>query len=199
MIQKKPKESLTIQMNTGDCTPGQHRRLQDEVNEQCKNKLRGCKGTDSCSELLAKIINNSNCIRARQTINNTCYRGGDAGHQTAAQIAVNALIKCQTLYTSKCREEAPETIPEPVPIPAPVSIWDKVRNFTQEVVESGLDAEQAAEQFFRENPEIAWTIIIVGVIGIIALLADDLTIAGIADDFLIPIVGALVRVAWRYV
>ena len=61
-----------------------------------------------------------------------------------------------------------------------------------------MDAEQAAEEFLHQNPEIAWTIVILGSIGIVALIADDVTLAAIADDILIPVISVLVRVAWRF-
>lgn len=185
------------QSDPGDCTIGQHRRLQNNVNEKCKSK-RGCKGTDSCAELLEKQAKNSQCINARVTINNTCFKGGDAGHNDAVRQATNALIICQKFYTKKCKRDKPENVPNPVTVPVPESTWNRIRHFVHEVAKSGVDHEKAAEQFLRENPTIAWSIIAIGVVGIIALIADDLTVAGIADDVLIPIVGTLIRVAWRF-
>jgi hypothetical protein len=82
--------------------------------------------------------------------------------------------------------------------PAPRSTLDEIKEFARRVVETGVDAEQAAEQFFVEHPGIAWTVLGLGAVGIIALVADDVTIAGIADDVLVPVIATLMRVAWRF-
>jgi hypothetical protein len=78
------------------------------------------------------------------------------------------------------------------------STLELIKEFARRVVSEGLDAEQAAEQFLRENPGLAIAILALGALGIAALLADDLTLAGIADDILIPIIATLMRVAWRF-
>ena len=59
---------------------------------------RACNGkTDSLAYINAKIDRNAQCIAARQRINNTCYRGGDANHKQAPEEAQNALMTCQRL------------------------------------------------------------------------------------------------------
>lgn len=84
----------SLQRSRGDCTDSEHRQLQAEVNERCKNRPRGCSGTHSLAELEERIANNAACIAARQRINHRCFRGGDAGHQEAVMGAVNALRIC---------------------------------------------------------------------------------------------------------
>jgi len=94
-----------------------------------------------------------------------------------------------------------ELEPEPGLRPVPVtelSAYELILQWAREVIESGADATQAADEFLRQHPEIAWTILILGVVGIIALAADDVTLVGIADDVLIPVIAALMRVAWRF-
>jgi hypothetical protein len=99
----------------------------------------------------------------------------------------------------------PKPVPVPVPVPSPEkekkpkpSTYRLILEWARQVINSGADAVQAADEFLRQNPGIAWTILILGVVGIIALAADDVTLAGIADDVLIPVITALIRVAWRY-
>ena len=104
----------------------------------------------------------------------------------------NALANC-IAQTVRCRNQ-----PVWIPVEQPETTYDKIKDFAKRVYEEGLDAEQAAEQFLQDNPGIAWTIIGLGVVGILILIADDATLAGIADDFLIPIIGTLIRVAWRF-
>lgn len=84
------------------------------------------------------------------------------------------------------------------------AFWDEaeqklglIMEFAREVYESGADAYGAAERFLAENPELVGVIIALGVVAIIALVADDLTIAGVADDWMVPIVAALEWVAIR--
>jgi hypothetical protein len=96
---------------------------------------------------------------------------------------------------------APDLVPEPGLRPVPVanpSTYKLILEWARHVIESGADAAQAADEFLRQHPETAWTILILGVAGIIALAADDVTLAGIADDVLIPLIAALMRVAWRF-
>jgi hypothetical protein len=86
---------------------------------------------------------------------------------------------------------------EPSTEHAPESNWERVAEWARRVYEEGLDATEAAEDFLRENPELIGVIIGAGAIAIVALIVDDATIVGIADDVLIPIIGALEWVALR--
>ena len=99
-------------------------------------------------------------------------------------------------YNRRQRRRVPQqrTVPQTVPR----STLDKIREFARRVIESGVDAEQAAEEFLQNNPEIVWAVLILGSIGIIILLADDFTLAGFADNVLIPVIATLMRVAWRF-
>ena len=54
--------------STGNCTPDQHRRLQDAVDNRCGAAL-ACNSTDTAEELSEKIGQHSRCIDARHTIN----------------------------------------------------------------------------------------------------------------------------------
>jgi hypothetical protein len=78
----------------GTCTATQHRTLQNDVDNQCGAAL-ACLGTDNQATLSSKIGQQSRCITARKTINNTCFGGGDAGHNTAITQRNNAIANCQ--------------------------------------------------------------------------------------------------------
>ncbi|WP_218082521.1 eCIS core domain-containing protein [Anthocerotibacter panamensis] len=90
-------KNLIQRQDTGDCSAGEHRQLQNDVNEKCKNRPRGCSPGDSLADVEQKIQNNAECISARERINHRCYQGGDPGHQEAVQVAVNTLIRCQAV------------------------------------------------------------------------------------------------------
>ncbi len=100
----------------GDCTPGEHRTLQDEVNRACKGSRRRCLSSDSCPTIWQKIESNSECIRARSVINARCFRGGDIGHNQAVMAAVGALNNCWSVYNQNCQDWSP-----PVPVPERVA------------------------------------------------------------------------------
>jgi len=116
---------------SGDCTPVEHAALQAEVKEYC-DRNRSCRATDSCPDLLEKISNNQGCIQARVKINTKCFKGGDPGHITAVQYAVNSLANCWLIYQSKCQQQ-PLTVPEPVQSPQTAPTAD--RDFLQRMSE----------------------------------------------------------------
>jgi hypothetical protein len=96
LLQRQPSPSAASGIHPpGDCTHGEHRQLQNEVNEWCKNKPRSCKKSQTIEELEERIENNSRCIAARNRINKKCFRGGDAGHKEALEIAINSIKICQ--------------------------------------------------------------------------------------------------------
>lgn len=105
-------------------------------------------------------------------------------------------------YTRREIPPVPVRVPETKQVNRPVhkpSTYKLILEWASQVIKSGADATQAANEFLGQHPEIAWTILILGVVGIIALAADDVTLAGIADDVLIPVIATLMRVAWRFV
>jgi hypothetical protein len=99
LLQRQPSPSAASGIHPpGDCTHGEHRQLQNEVNEWCKNsknKPRRCKKSQTIEELEERIENNSRCIAARNRINKKCFRGGHAGHKEALEIAINSIKICQ--------------------------------------------------------------------------------------------------------
>jgi hypothetical protein len=102
----------------GDCTPAEHRILQNEVDRACDRQTR-CTQNDSCPDIWQKIGYNAECIRARAIINARCFRGGDIGHGIALANAVLALGNCWIVYNRRCQSEP--NVPVPVPVRVPVS------------------------------------------------------------------------------
>lgn len=195
----------TIQQKGGDtiqrsCTPVELTALHTEMHSYCDQPRRCNMQTDTCATATAKVAAGNGCVSLRTLIQQKCFHPGDPGYHTHMQQiaqASAALRNCHGVQSVKCNEEDRRPR-DPHPVPVPKSTFEKIKDFARRVVESGLDAEQAAEEFLQQNPGIAWTIIGLGVVGIIVLLADDLTLAGIADDVLIPVIATLIRVSWRY-
>lgn len=102
-------------MPPGDCSWGEHRALQNAVDEACDRERR-CTQNDDCATIWQRIQFNAECIRARTTINARCFRGGDAGHIIALGNALGALAHCWAVYNRRCQ---PRTPPVPVPVPVP--------------------------------------------------------------------------------
>lgn len=107
-------EGAMSMLPPGDCTPGEHRSLQNEVDRACKGRSRRCRGTDNCTTLRQKIEANAECIRARSVINARCFRGGDVGHTEAVMAAVGALGRCWAFYNRLCQRQLPPVL-EPAP------------------------------------------------------------------------------------
>ena len=92
---------------------------------------------------------------------------------------------------------APGLTPLPgVPLSAPELLL--IIKLLKDVIERKIDLEQAAEELFRNNPKMVWAVLILGTIGIIALVVDDASLVGVADDILIPPIEGLMGVAWRF-
>jgi len=106
----------------GNCTPAEHRALQDRVNQHCKGARR-CTQNDDCATIWQRIEENAECIKARSTINAKCFRGGDPGHIAAVAAAVGALGNCWAVYNKKCQaKQQPIPVQVPVPVPAPTPV-----------------------------------------------------------------------------
>jgi hypothetical protein len=88
----------------GVCDAGVHSGLQGEVDGQCKVE-RACKGNQDCPTLLARRAQNEACLNARETINATCFCGGNRTHRGAAEEARNAIGNCNYFLTKqKCTD-----------------------------------------------------------------------------------------------
>jgi hypothetical protein len=86
----------------GDCTKERHRELQDDVDDKCSRLPRGCTEDMDCRQLERNRFRNERCARARDRINNECFKGGDPGHKAAALAAWRAAENCRELYRRKC-------------------------------------------------------------------------------------------------
>ncbi|HYV43975.1 MAG TPA: hypothetical protein VFA20_03895 [Myxococcaceae bacterium] len=88
----------------GDCTAEQHRALQDAVDAACKGPARKCIETQDCATLRRNHDQNVVCVRARETINTTCFRGGDFVHRVKLDDERRAVANCARLIDEKkCR------------------------------------------------------------------------------------------------
>jgi hypothetical protein len=81
----------------GNCSQQQHKKLQDEVNGQCKPYATPmtCKSGMSTSVRAAIGEANRQCGMARDNINNTCFAGGDKDHRNESIIAWKRYADCQ--------------------------------------------------------------------------------------------------------
>lgn len=88
----------------GNCSPGEHRRLQRTVDAECKFVgQRSCDVQNSCATLFAKLDQNVACYNARQTINHRCFEDRDEDHRKAARAALNAQQRCWNyLVRNRC-------------------------------------------------------------------------------------------------
>ena len=112
------------QTDDSDCTPAVTSMLQKQVELMCKPQgvSSRCTDADSCPLLLQKIAMTEACIEARRTINNQCFRGGNAGHQRAIAERQNGIIRYQSIYLRQCgSQQQPMPVPRRVPSSDPVT------------------------------------------------------------------------------
>ncbi|MDF9619166.1 RHS repeat-associated core domain-containing protein [Pseudomonas entomophila] len=81
----------------GNCSPGEHKKLQDEVDRACKSQIRTCKGVTDPVEASIRRARNIECGYAREEINNRCYVGGDKEHRNESIKAWASVVKCENL------------------------------------------------------------------------------------------------------
>ena len=183
----------------GNCVQGIHDSMQRLVKAWCDHPSgRACTAADTCHRIQQKIRRNQLCAQHRRTINDVCYNGGDLGHRIAERDARAAQSTCMALFRVKC---TPQVVRDPVRVPVqktvPRTNGQKIAEWAEEVVTSGRDATEAAEEFLRNNPELVAVIAGAGIAAILLLIADDATLVGFADDVLIPVIAALEWVALR--
>ena len=81
----------------GTCSPGEHRRLQDEVDRACKGEKRSCRANMDNATILMMRQRNVRCAIARDLMNGKCFAGGDAIHRNEAIKAWESVAKCDGL------------------------------------------------------------------------------------------------------
>ena len=84
----------------GDCTPGQHRQLQDDVDTICKPSPPRCVPEMTRSELETNYQRNFSCAQARDRLNSQCFAGGNLGHREQALDKWNAAARCRSYIGS---------------------------------------------------------------------------------------------------
>ena len=80
----------------GDCKEEQFRDLQQRVENACGAAAK-CVAGESPEVLQYKIAGHYACIRARQRINDTCFRGGNPTHNQSIAERYNAIKNCYNL------------------------------------------------------------------------------------------------------
>jgi hypothetical protein len=94
--------SPQLESDYGDCTEEQHEVLQNAVERECKAVRMSCSPEQDCATLRLNIEQFGRCIAARNEINNTCYEGGNKGHQKEIRDRENGLANCLKLYNQQC-------------------------------------------------------------------------------------------------
>ncbi len=79
----------------GNCDPGKHRQLQDDVDAQC-GVPRRCVGGMTRTELTNSLQQHRSCAIARDKINKTCFAGGDKNHRDQAIGEWEGVARCET-------------------------------------------------------------------------------------------------------
>lgn len=96
----------------GDCTLRRHELLQRQVSRYCKRNRACVPEMRGCNNLSQRIKLNVQCSNARRTVNQECFRGGDAGHLRAQEDATRAANNCRRMWqqNSKCQTSRPRNI-----------------------------------------------------------------------------------------
>ncbi len=79
----------------GDCNQGYYDFLKSHKEFVC-NKPRSCSlnRRESCSEILINLHLSNACVKARDDMMKTCFRGGDQRHQKERQTARKSVFNC---------------------------------------------------------------------------------------------------------
>jgi len=98
VVQPKVCTAETSTEPPGNCTPEEHRDLQNRVENAC-GAATACKGGDDLFTLNWKIGLQSACIDARRRINDRCFGGGDAGHRLQIEQRKGSIRNCQNFIS----------------------------------------------------------------------------------------------------
>ncbi|MDM7951205.1 DUF6531 domain-containing protein [Hydrogenophaga sp.] len=82
----------------GNCSPGDHERLQNEVDQACAQP-RQCTGATPRSELMANLELQRSCAVARDKINKKCFSGGNLTHRDQTIDAWKGVARCEYWLT----------------------------------------------------------------------------------------------------
>jgi hypothetical protein len=96
--QPQPDARPPLDPRTGDCTPERHRELQDAIDRACKERPSACREGMTKRQLRRNALRNERCARARERLNEECFRGGNEGHRNAARGYRAAAEWCWELY-----------------------------------------------------------------------------------------------------
>src|SRR5215831_20625506 len=91
----------------GLCSESDHRSYQSEVDKWCKGPERSCSAENydntevDCGSLKARLEAGNYCAKARETINNKCFNGGDTDHVNAQRQAQDTRDRCNDMIRYK--------------------------------------------------------------------------------------------------
>ncbi len=108
--------SAPASTDVSSCPPDVTAALQKQVELACRSKgvSSRCTKFDSCPSLLEKIAITEACIKARQTIMDQCFNGGNDIHKEEVERRRLGIKNCVTIYERQCGP-----LPEPAPVPIP--------------------------------------------------------------------------------
>ncbi|WP_368671677.1 hypothetical protein [Corallococcus carmarthensis] len=86
----------------GDCTKDVWRDLSKAVGSACKTQSMSCNATMSCVDLTVQWNRFENCIQARRTLMNRCFRGGDAEHKKVLEGYERGQARCTEFIRARC-------------------------------------------------------------------------------------------------
>ncbi|WP_366934443.1 hypothetical protein [Corallococcus exiguus] len=86
----------------GDCTKDVWRDLSKAVGTACKTQSMNCDETMSCVDLTVRWNRFEQCIEARRTLMNRCFRGGDLAHKGALATYERGQAECTKLIRVRC-------------------------------------------------------------------------------------------------
>lgn len=84
----------------GDCTPKQHRDLEDQK-DRAEELAKSCHPKDSVRVLSMNSGNLAQLRFIRTQIMELCFRGGDQGHQKAADQVQNRINTCNDILAGR--------------------------------------------------------------------------------------------------
>ncbi|WP_416372068.1 hypothetical protein [Burkholderia pseudomultivorans] len=67
-----------------NCSPGEHRTLQDEVDQACKGGERSCTANMDNATILMTRQRNVQCAMVQDLMNGKCFAGRGAAHRNEA-------------------------------------------------------------------------------------------------------------------
>ena len=91
----------------GDCSKAEYRALSSAAGTACKSQPMAYDEKMDCAELLTRWQRFEACIKARTTLMDRCFRGGDQDHKNTVRGYQRGQVVCSELMWRKCHKEEP--------------------------------------------------------------------------------------------